>query len=834
MKKILICLTLLLISVTAIAASNNETDKPFPNPQFNNHYYLVSNQNINWEKLLLQNESLANADNVLFINPIEGVRSLTLSINNQSNSGNFGPSEYELKWKQIKNDNADLDTLELTGTPTKEGEFSVNINATSPISGKSATPQTLTITVGDGKPVVSQIPTQYLTTGMPYDLQLSKYIENYINSKGMVVTFDNFNPSDYNLRLENSDDGKVLLTGTPSQALEPTTINFSVKNEFGTSTGSFQLVIAPTPGHAPVVDPITDHTLTINTPFYLELAPLYVHDATTITMDTPLPTGLNLSQPTTGTFIISGTPTQTSSATDYSFTAANSSGSTTGKLNLSVSPSPPGLPNFKTIYDQTTTVGIPYSLNLLPEKINNTDSVSIAESTPLPNGLDFIVNSSNHAFIEGTPTATTTNTPITLIAKNAMGTAEKTFHISVIAKPSAPQVNTNIPDQTIAKGHEYTWQLAPQYVKNAANIELKNNIPPGLSLSQTNPGVWKLQGTPTQAGTFETTFTAKNDYGSTNGQFKITVTGKPVSTGIAGQTIPVGKSYQLPLSYPGPITNPDTQTDLSFSFSNFNPNDYGLSLTETNAQQQTWVLQGTPTKALPKQSITLTATNANGSTNIPFDFEIYGKPVITTIPDQTLKVGDTFSLTLTPTYINNIDGLPNSGINNLSSNVSNELSLKQEDGHWEIAGTVSTAMEKQLVTFSAFNQAGTTQGQFYLTVTAKDNRTHCPVGVPALTNQPSNYTYTDNSGTYQYTETGNSSFAGDKLYLRNASITNGKLSCGYQIPNNPYLGTNNYTIETDIGNDATFSDGTTTCNNIPLTDYSNPALHYCQVTLANK
>ncbi|MBL0313930.1 MAG: putative Ig domain-containing protein [Holophagaceae bacterium] len=191
-----------------------------------------------------------------------------------------------------------------------------------------------------------------------------------------------------------------------------------------------------------------------------------------------LPAGLGLS---TGTGVISGTPTAITAAASYTITATNSGGSTTASVSITVNDAAPsGLAYTYTPARFTTGNAIPSD----SPSSGGGPVVSYAVSPALPAGL--LLNSGT-GVITGTPTAITAQATYTVTATNSGGSASVGLDFTVV--PPGPSITSQPADASSLVGGTASFSVTVsgsgpftyQWQKNDANI------PNATSSSYTTP-----------------------------------------------------------------------------------------------------------------------------------------------------------------------------------------------------------------------------------------------------------------------------------------------------------------------------------------------------------
>lgn len=176
-----------------------------------------------------------------------------------------------------------------------------------------------------------------------------------------------------------------------------------------------------------LVYPQTTIAATVGVPITPDV-PTVTGTVTSYSISPTLPAGLNISS-STGT--ISGTPTASAAQASYTVTAANSAGSASASIMITVNPAV--LPPSNLVYPQATiaaTVGAP----ITPDVPTVTGSVTSYSISPvLPAGLNLDTSTGT---ISGTPTASAAIAVYTVTATNSGGSTAASISISVNSAPS--------------------------------------------------------------------------------------------------------------------------------------------------------------------------------------------------------------------------------------------------------------------------------------------------------------------------------------------------------------------------------------------------------------
>ncbi|EPG50066.1 putative Ig domain-containing protein [Leptospira kirschneri] len=301
------------------------------------------------------------------------------------------------------------------------------------------------------------------------------------------------------------------ISGTPTTIQPATNYNITASNASGSISFPITITVnlAPPSALSYAGTPFTfTQGATITT-----ATPSVTGTVTACNSDIPLPAGLGINGTTCA---ISGTPTTTQAATNYTITASNAYGSTNTTISIRVNLAPPSALSY---------AGTPFTFTQGATITTATPSVTgtvtaCNSDIPLP-AAGLGINGTTCA-ISGTPTTTQAATNYTITASNAYGSTNTTISITVNLAPPAGLAYTPTA-LVLYKGVAGT--VTPTVTGTVTSCNPNVALPGGLTLNATTCAI---SGTPTvfQASA-NYTITASNSSGSTNTTISIMIFGTP-------------------------------------------------------------------------------------------------------------------------------------------------------------------------------------------------------------------------------------------------------------------------------------------------------------------
>jgi subtilisin-like proprotein convertase family protein len=408
-----------------------------------------------------------------------------------------------------------------------------------------------------------------------------------------------------------------------------------------------------------------------------------------------LPAGLTLN---TSTGVISGTPLATSPMTLYTVTAANSGGSTTAQVSITVTGfAPTSLSYFSNpaIYTKGTAItqNVPAS--------SGGAAASYSVTPALPSGLTLDPTT---GVISGTPTTVTPSASYTITAANTNGSTTAPVSITVNdTPPSLLEYSNNPAVFTVSTQLVNATRNSPT---SSGGAVVSYSITPALPAGITLNSQGETRGTPTAASpTTVYTVTATNSGGSTTALLTITV------NNASATSPPENLTYS---------TNPATYTKGT-AITNNSPSSTGgavLSYSVTPAlpaglalNTSSGIISGTPTTVTSAANYIVTATNSSGFTTASVNITvndvapsaltysnnpvIYTKGMAITANTPTSSGGAMTSYVVSPALPAGVALNPSTGV---------------------ISGTPTAASPTTVYTVTATNSGGSTTALLAITV----------------------------------------------------------------------------------------------------------------------
>ncbi|MBQ7594850.1 MAG: putative Ig domain-containing protein, partial [Synergistaceae bacterium] len=488
----------------------------------------------------------------------------------------------------------------LSGTPTSTGSFTFTVTARNDYGSDS---RNYTMNIQDLPSITPSSFTGYVKTSFNQTMSLSYGSSSNWSASDL--------PSGLSIKAKTGViSGKPKETGTFRATISAVT-------SAGTSTASVTFTILPQPSK-PKFETTTLPDAVIGQSYSQTVS---ITGTAPITVSvTGLPDGLSFNA---STGRISGTPTTEGKYT-LKFEATNAATSSPVKKNikLTVTAAPPriSVPTLAMGY-----VGVVY--DSVQFSLSSGNGAITWSASGAPSGISV----SKTGLLSGTPKKGG-NFTIKLTAKNSGGTDTREIPFTVALLPTIK--TTKISDATTDKA--YSAKLtATGSAPITWNIE---GLPSTLRVTtEKNGEIAYITGTPTEAGTYALSVTARNSVGTATSSISLTVKGVAPKITAKLEKGTVGSSYNgstITATGTKPITFTyaiDASQQKKHGISSLE--ELGLSFT-SNASTGTASITGTPTKSVKSLQVTLTATNSVKSVTKKVTLNVSGTAPSFSVPND--------------------------------------------------------------------------------------------------------------------------------------------------------------------------------------------------------
>ena len=405
-----------------------------------------------------------------------------------------------------------------------------------------------------------------------------------------------------------------------------------------------------------------------------------------------LPTGMTINS---STGAITGTPTTAQSATIYTVTATNASGSATTTVSITIvapfitSITYSGSPFALTLDTATTTIQ--------PTVVGTFPTWSV--SPGLPSGLS--LNTQNGE-ITGTPDRVTAIDTYTVTATNTSGNVSTTIRLSVV--PLAPNISISPSTYSFYKDIAITSITPRNSGSPATSWSISPSLPAGLSLNQTTGSI---SGTPSATSSSTSyTVTATNTTGNSTATFSMAVILSLPAPDISYSPPDIVGEVNTAISTLSPTNSGGTATNWSISPSL----PAGLSISSGTGR-----INGTPTTTSALSTYTITASNTTGSDTATVTVLVNAAAVaLPSITYSATTLSAVVGSAITPLTVTNTGGAVASWA--ISPTPPTGLSFELATG--TISGTPTVSAGSTVYTVSATNSRGTVRSTITLAVTS--------------------------------------------------------------------------------------------------------------------
>jgi hypothetical protein len=374
----------------------------------------------------------------------------------------------------------------ISGTPGAgtAGSYPITVTATTG-SGRYDYPVTLTVR---DLPRITSASSQTVREGSAFTFTVTSAgtPTASITSSGTLPAGVTFTP------LTN---GTARLSGTPTAGTAGVyPLTFTATNTVGATSQTFTLTI----GRPPVFTSANSAAALTGQAFTFVIASSGP-PTPTITRSGTLPNGITFTARTDGTATLSGTPGPNSYGTyPLTFTATNAYGTVRQTFTLTVNKVP-------TIYSNNATnftVGTAGSFTVRSEAWPR---ATLSMTGALPSGVAFTPNTNGNGVLSGTPAAGSGGQyNLTFTATNTVGSGTQNFTLTVREAPNI----TSPASVTFTRAQASSFTITASGWPSP-NISRSGALPPGVTFTA-GSGTARLSGTPTTAGTWTLTITARN------------------------------------------------------------------------------------------------------------------------------------------------------------------------------------------------------------------------------------------------------------------------------------------------------------------------------------
>ena len=414
------------------------------------------------------------------------------------------------------------------------------------------------------------------------------------------------------------DSETGVISGTPTQSVSNRQVTIKAQNDLGSKTTTLTFTVLG--AISSFSYPQSIYSIAKGSSF--SASPNGSGDSVTYSIQSgSLPTGLTLNA---NNGVISGTPTQSVASREVTIKAENDLGSQTATLTFNVL-----VPITSFSYPKSThSIAKGVSFTLTPSVTGESVTYSVSSGS-LPSGLTL---NANTGVISGMPTQSVSNSQVTVVAENALGSKSfsLTFNVLVsISSFSYPQSEYTLTKNTF-------FSATPSITGDSIAFSITSgSLPVGLTLDS-ETGV--ISGTPTQSvSNRQVTIKAQNDLGSKTTTLTFTVLGAISSFSYPQSIYSIAKGSSFSAS-PNGSGDSVTYSIQSGSLPT------GLTLNANNG-----VISGTPTQSVASREVTIKAENDLGSQTATLTFNVLVSISSFSYPQSAYSLTKGTSFSATPT-----------------------------------------------------------------------------------------------------------------------------------------------------------------------------------------
>ena len=481
----------------------------------------------------------------------------------------------------------------------------------------------------------------------------------------------------------DNGNGTATLSGTASAGgVYPLTI--TATNAAGTTSQTFSLVV----NQAPAVTSAATATYMIGQPTSMTVR-TSGYPSATLTETGILPTGVTFVDDGDGTATLSGTPSGTAKTYALKFTAKNVAGSVSQSFSLVVIQAPV----FTSAATATFTTGRAGTFKVTT---SGYPAAMMSESGPLPEGLNLVDNGDGTATLSGTPAAGIGGTyPLAMKAANDVDFTLQAFTLVINQAPAVTSAATT----TVDVGQAMTFSVATAGFPTPA-LTQTGTLPTGVTFVDNGDGTGTLAGTPTgTAKTYALKISAKNAAGTANQNFSLVVQQAPAITSAATATFTAAKTGTFKVT---------TSGSPAAALSSAGTLPTGVTFVDNGNGTATFTGAASTNGVYP---LTITATNAAGTTSQSFTLMVNQVPAVTSAATTSDKIGQPMSFSVMTS------GNPTAALTQTGTLPTGVTFVDNGNGTATLSGTPTGTAKTFALKITAKNTAGTATQSFSLVVT---------------------------------------------------------------------------------------------------------------------
>jgi large repetitive protein len=518
-------------------------------------------------------------------------------------------------------------TATLAGTPGPgtTGAYPITITAANGTTPNATQTFTLSVGTDDIEPQITSADSDSFTAGSAgtFSVTSTGTPTASLTESGTLPT---------GITFVDNGNGTGTLAGTTTQ-VGSFPITFTATSTFGSpATQTFTLTISPV---APLITSAGTATFTASQASSFTVTTTG-YPAPKLTESGALPGGVSFKDNGNGTGSLTGTPTAVGGY-PVTITATNSGGAVSQSFELTVTAAGPAITSRDVA---TATAGKAFSFTVTTSGI---PAPALSEAGALPPGLRFTPGSNGTATLSGTLAKNAHGKyALTFSATNAGGTASQPFTLTVDQAPAF--TNGSKFTETARTAFSMAVDTAGYPTARLSTSKLAR----GLKFANNGDGAGELSGsTKVKAGRYRVTVTAVNAGGRRSQVLTLTVkaAGKNKKERVPGFTSAASKTASSGKKLSFKVTTKGSPTKYRSNVSEAGALPVGVSF--KNNRNGTGTVTGTPAAgSAGNYTITLTASDADGTVTQAFVLKVQGSPALTGARNLTVRAGKPVSLTI--------------------------------------------------------------------------------------------------------------------------------------------------------------------------------------------